>query len=79
MAPGFDASLDVKSFNETATVGDSELGVSVHSYNEGAKKIQISRKSKDQNGNMVFSKLGRVTKDEVRVLSELFQKAYATM
>lgn len=77
---GFDPSKDVKSFEKETLVGDSALVVSVHSYSGGPKKLQVSRKTKNQDGILQFAKkTGRFTKEEVRALSGLLAEAYSGM
>ena len=77
----YDKSLDVESFRKALPVSKGELEVSLHSYNGGDKKLQISRKvqSKDKNGLQYANKLGRLTKDEIVVLSKLLAEAHKQM
>ncbi len=71
----YDQSLDQKIFSQAHDFDMTRISVSVFSYNNGPKKIQISRENKDFEGNWRFAKLGRVTKDEAVVLNELLAKA----
>jgi hypothetical protein len=76
----FDKSLDKELFSETAEFEATQLTVSVFSYNEGRAKLQISRKNLNQdNGEFIFSKLGRMTKEEAEAVSPLIVKALGSM
>lgn len=72
---GFDKSLDKELWKESADFERSVISVSVMSYNEGAKKLQISRQSKKADGELGFAKLGRMTKEEVEAVIPLMEKA----
>lgn len=62
---GFDKSLDVEIFSTKKEYETSKLVVSVMQYNEGAKKIQLSKETLDMNtGDWKWAKLGRLTKEE---------------
>lgn len=72
----YDASLDKELFAETLQLETTRIKVSVHSYNEGPKKLQLSRENiNPNNGSWKWSKLGRMTKEEVEGLLPLLQKA----
>lgn len=75
----FDKNLDKELFSETATFETSRIKVGVYSYNEGEKKLQISRENMNQEGQWSFSKLGRMFKDEVEAVLPLMQKAVENM
>lgn len=71
----YDASLDECLFSQKL---ESELGrivVSVYSYNKGIKKLQISRESKNPEGEYRFAKLGRMTKEETEGIIPFIQEA----
>ncbi|NQT00003.1 MAG: hypothetical protein HQ595_02865 [Candidatus Omnitrophica bacterium] len=70
-----DECLYTKSWEEET----GRLTVSVHSYNKGAKKLQISRENKDPQGELRFAKLGRMTKEEIAALLPLLQEAANSM
>ena len=72
---GFDPSLDKALFSESAEFERSRITVSVMSYNEGTPKVQISREAKRASGEYSFAKLGRMTKEEVKAVMPLIQKA----
>ncbi|MCG2712219.1 MAG: hypothetical protein L6416_07860 [Candidatus Omnitrophica bacterium] len=71
----YDAALDEKLFSKLWETEVDRLTVSVFSYNKGVKKLQISRTSKDTQGELKFSKLGRMTKEEVEGILPLMQEA----
>jgi len=75
----YDSSLDSQLFSKSL---DSEAGkiiVSVYSYNNGPKKLQITREIRDREGNLTFTKLGRLAKDEITGILPLIQEAMALM
>lgn len=72
----FDKSLDKEIFGETAEFEMTRIRVSVFSYNNGQPKLQLSRENRNQESNeWVFSKLGRMNKDEVLAVLPLMEKA----
>jgi hypothetical protein len=76
----FDKSLDKELFSETAEFETSKITVSVHSYNGGTPKLQLSRTNLDPNsGDFKWSKIGRMFKDEVEAVQPLIQKALDSM
>ena len=75
----YDQSLDVASFKETKEFADTRITVGVFSYNEGAKKLQISRENQNQNEEWRFAKLGRMTKEEAQEIIPIMAKAIETM
>ena len=75
----FDKSLDKELFSETLAFETSRITVSVFSYNEGQKKLQLSRENMNQNGEWSFAKLGRLFKDEVEAVIPVMQKALKHM
>ena len=69
----FDKSLDKELFKESIDLPYGELIVSVFSYNDGAPKLQLSRKVANQEtGDITWGKLGRLTKDEI-----IYQASFA--
>ena len=77
---GFDKTLDVEVFGVEAKFETSKVRVSIMSYNEGMKKLQISRENLDMNtGDYKWSKLGRLTKDEVTAIIPLIAEAATHM
>lgn len=75
----FDKSLDKEIFSETLQFETSRITVGVFSYNDGEKKLQISRENMSQNGEWSFAKLGRMFKDEVEKVIPAMEKALKKM
>jgi len=75
----YDQSLDVASFKETKDFAETRITVGVFSYNEGTKKLQLSRENQNQNEEWRFAKLGRMTKDEAQEVIPIMAKAIETM
>ena len=75
----YDASLDEKLFSQSWEDDTSKITVSVFSYNKGVKKLQISRETKDAEGEPRFAKLGRLTKDEAQAILPFIQEALTKM
>jgi hypothetical protein len=71
----YDSSLDAQLFSKSWEAEETRLIVSVYSYNKGAKKLQISRETKDNEGNFRFAKLGRLTKEEAEAILPSIQEA----
>jgi len=69
----YDSTLDNKLYSKSI-----ETELSVYSYNEGAKKLQISRENKAQE-DYRFSKLGRLSKEEAEGILPLMQEAIKEM
>jgi hypothetical protein len=53
--------------------------VRVFSYNQGEKKVQITRENKDNDDNFRFTKLGRLTKEELEGVLPLAKEALEQM
>ena len=76
----FDKSLDKELFGEEAKFEVTTIRVSVMSYNEGQKKLQISRENMNtDSGEYRFAKLGRLVKEEAEAIAPLIQKAIQEM
>lgn len=72
----YDPTLDKQLFIKSYEAPDgTKINVSVYSYNNGAKKVQISRESVNAEGEPRFAKLGRLTKDELEAILPLLQEA----
>lgn len=54
----YDQTLDVASFKETKEFGETRVTVGIFSYNNGAKKLQLSRENQSQGGNGVLPSWG---------------------
>lgn len=75
----YDKSLDVESFKEVKEFNDTRISVGIFSYNNGEKKLQISRENKDQNEEWRFAKLGRMNKPEAKEIVPILMKAVEKM
>ncbi|MFH1395748.1 MAG: hypothetical protein ABIH09_06300 [Candidatus Omnitrophota bacterium] len=75
----YNSKLDETLFSKTWESGDDRLTVSIHSYNKGAKKLQLARESKNAQGELRFAKLGRMTKAEIEAVLPLIQEAMQSM
>lgn len=75
----YDASLDEKVFSKSWEGEGTRVSVSIHSYNKGTKKLQISRENYDAEGNPRFAKLGRLTKDELKAILPFLEEALPQM
>ncbi len=75
----YDSSLDNKLFSKSLEGATGKIVVSVHSYNNGPKKIQIIRENMDEEGNARFAKLGRLTKEELQGILPFLQEALSQM
>ena len=75
----FDKNLDKELFSETVESETSRIKVGVYSYNDGEKKLQLSRENRNQDGEWTFSKLGRMFKDEVEAVIPIMEKALKHM
>ncbi len=75
----FDQNLDKKLFSEAKEFETTRITVAVCQYNEGEKKLQISRENRNQDGEWKFAKLGRLFKDEAEAIIPLMQKALESM
>jgi len=75
----YDASLDEQLFAKEFENDSGKIVVSVYSYNNGPKKIQIVREIKNREGEFAFAKLGRLAKDEAEGILPLVQEALKNM
>ena len=75
----YDSSLDAEAFSRFWENDTGKIVVSVHSYNNGPQKIQITREIKDREGKSTFSKLGRLSKEELQGILPLIQEALKVM
>lgn len=75
----YDQALDVSSFKESKEFGETRITVGVFAYNEGTKKLQISRENMNANEEWRFAKLGRMTKEEAQEIIPIMTKAIETM
>ena len=75
----YDSGLDRQVFSKSWDTENGKIVVSVYSYNNGPNKLQITREVKDREGNVIFAKLGRLSKEELRGILPLVQEASAIM
>jgi predicted transcriptional regulator len=75
----YDSSLDTQVFTRFWENDSGKIVVSVYSYNNGPKKMQLVREVKDKNGEYAFAKLGRLTKEEAQGVLPLIQEALKAM
>ena len=75
----YDSNLDKQLFAKSFEREDTKITVSVYSYNNGPKKLQISREVPDAEGSMRFAKLGRLTKEEIQGILPYLQEAISNM
>lgn len=75
----YESSLDERLFSKSYESDFDRLTVSIYSYNQGAKKLQINRERKNKDGELKFAKLGRLTKEEMEAILPLIQDALAEM
>ncbi len=75
----YDSSLDKQLFSKAWENEGTRIVVSVYSYNNGAKKLQISRENQGPEGDYRFSKLGRLTKEEAEAVLPHIQEALGSM
>lgn len=75
----YDSSLDENLFSKSHETDSGRLTVSVYSYNKGPKKLQITRENRNMEGELRFTKMGRLTKDEVDAILPFIQEAVGKM
>ncbi|MBP9854421.1 MAG: hypothetical protein KBD53_06110 [Candidatus Omnitrophica bacterium] len=75
----YDQALDVATFKETKEFEETRITVGVFSYNEGQKKLQLSRENMNANEEWRFAKLGRMTKEEAQEILPIMAKAVESM
>ena len=75
----YDKSLDELLFSKAWENERERLTVSVYSYNNGPKKLQITRENSDASGTFRFTKLGRLAKEEIESILPLVQEAIGHM
>ncbi|MBU0759886.1 MAG: hypothetical protein KKC66_01960 [Candidatus Omnitrophica bacterium] len=75
----YDSSLDESLFSKSHETDLGRITVSVYSYNKGPKKLQITRENRNMEGELRFTKLGRLTKEEITVILPFMQEAIGKM
>ena len=71
----YDSTLDKQLFTKSWEGDGTKINVSVYSYNNGPKKLQIGRENLTAEGESRFAKLGRLTKDELEAILPYLQEA----
>jgi hypothetical protein len=75
----YDSSLDQQLFSKYWENDTGKIVVSVHSYNNGPKKMQITRELEAKDGSRAFAKLGRLSKEETEGILPIIQEALKAM
>ena len=75
----YDSSLDEQFFSKSWESENGKIVVSIYSYNNGPKKLQIIREIKGRDGNFAFAKLGRLSKEELQSILPIIQEALTIM
>ena len=75
----YDSNLDAQLFSKAWDAENGRIVVSVYSYNNGPKKLQIIREVKNRQGQSNFAKLGRLSKEEIEGILPLIQEAMNIM
>ncbi|MBS3135575.1 hypothetical protein J4401_01290 [Candidatus Woesearchaeota archaeon] len=76
----FDKNLDKKLFSETKEFETTKITVGVYSYNDGEKKLQISRENRNPNtAEWTFAKLGRMIREEAEAVMPMMEKSLKEM
>ena len=75
----YDASLDECLYKKEWETDNDRLTVSIYSYNQGVKKLQINRENRNAQGELRFAKLGRLTKEEAEAVIPMMQEALGKM
>lgn len=75
----YDSNLDTCLAKKMWGNDDTRITVSIYSYNNGPKKMQVSRENRNAEGEYRFSKLGRMTKEEAEEVIPLMQEIVKEM
>ncbi|MBM3246644.1 MAG: hypothetical protein FJZ13_04900 [Candidatus Omnitrophica bacterium] len=75
----YDSSLDDQIFSKSWENDTGKILVSVYSYNNGPKKLQITRELKGREGQPAFAKLGRLSREEAEGILPLIEEALEEM
>ena len=70
---------DKELFKESKEFGNTRLVVGVYSYDNGEAKLQLAREFRNADGQWQYSKLGRLSKEEIESLLPLIEKAKEAM
>ena len=75
----YEVKRDKELFSKELIIDDTKVIVSVHSYNNGPKKLQITREVKDKTQQFIFTRLGRLSKEEIEGILPIIQEALKIM
>ncbi len=75
----YEKSLDVETFKEVKEFETTRINIGVYSYNNGEKKLQITRENRNPSDEWQFVKLGRVNKEELKEILPVMMKAIEKM
>ena len=75
----YDKELDECIIAKSWENDQEKLTASIFSYNQGTKKLQLTRENKNAKGELRFAKLGRLTKEEVDALLPLIKEVRTSM
>jgi len=70
----YDPSLDECVASKIWESEGGRIVVGVHSYNGGQKKLQMTRENKTAAGEYRFTKLGRMTREELEAILPFLQE-----
>ena len=75
----YDSALDACVFTKSWENDSTRVTVSVYSYNNGPKKLQITRENKLASGEYRYTRLGRLSHEELSAVMPLIQEASGLM
>jgi hypothetical protein len=75
----YDNTLDEQIFNKSWDGESTRVNVSIYSYNNGPKKLQITRENRLADGDFRYVKLGRLSKDEIEGILPIIKEALGQM
>jgi hypothetical protein len=75
----YDSNLDECLFQKQFETETSRITVSVYSYNQGAKKLQITRENRGPQGEFRYTRLGRMSKEEIEGILPNIKEAMQAM
>jgi hypothetical protein len=75
----YDTKFDSEVFSKSCQTDTGKIIVSVHSYKNGPKKLQIVRVVKNRDSEETFARLGRLSKEELQGILPLIQEALKVM
>ncbi|MCK4519075.1 MAG: hypothetical protein KAU12_03040 [Candidatus Omnitrophica bacterium] len=75
----YDKELDKAVFEEGKEFGNTKIVIGAYSYNNAEAKLQIAREFKNADGQWQYSKLGRLTKEEIQGVLPIISSAVEKM